>query len=120
MDSELITLDRNVFYEEVISHPERILQLLEIFTARIRRMDELMTTLVSAPQTKRLEFALGLQRILTIRDPENADDDYCDEERTDHLEYDPIDHGLTTRQTYDRARRKGELTYAKGQIRFAR
>ena len=120
MDSELITLDRDVFHQEVINHPERILQLLEIFTTRIRRMDELMSTLVSAPQTKRLEFALGLERIQTIQDAPRADDETFDDERSDHLDYDYMTPDLTVRQAFGNASRNGELTYSRGQIRFVR
>ncbi len=119
-DSELITLDREVFHKEIINHPERILQLLEIFTTRIRRMDELMSTLVSAPQTKRLEFALGLERIQTIRDAARTDDDRFDEERSDHLDYDYVTPEMTTRQIFENAHHREEFTYSKGQIRFAR
>ncbi len=120
VDSELITLDRNVFHQEIINHPERILQLLEIFTRRIRRMDELMSTLVSAPQTKRLEFALGLERIQTIQDAPRADDETFDDERSDHLDYDYMTPEITTRQVFENAHRRGEFHYSKGQIRFAR
>lgn len=67
-DSELITLDRETFHREVVAHPERILQLLGLFTARLRRMDELLSTLVPSRMSKRLELALGLARIRVIRD----------------------------------------------------
>ena len=119
-DSELITLGRDVFHQEVINHPERILQLLEIFTTRIRRMDELMSTIVSAPQTKRLEFALGLERIQTLRDPDQSNEEPFDDERSDHLDYEYMSPELTTREIFDNAHRTEELTYSKGQIRFAR
>lgn len=119
-NAELITLDREVFQREVINHPERILQLLEIFTARIRRMDELMSTLASTRQTKRLEFALGLERIQTIRDPDFQDEQTFDDERTDHLDYDDMTPDLTARQAFENASRNEEFTYSKGQIRFVR
>lgn len=119
-DSELITLDREVFHQEIINHPERILQLLEIFTTRIRRLDELMSTLVSARQSKRLEFALGLERIQTIHDSADVNEEECDDERSDHLNDDYEIPELTTRQTFENAHQRGELTYSKGQIRFAR
>ena len=119
-DSELITLDRDVFHQEIVNHPERILQLLEIFTMRIRRMDELMSTLVSEPQSKRLEFALGLERIQTIRDSAQVANQEFDDERSDHLDYEYELPELTTRQVFENARQRGELKYSRGQIRFSR
>lgn len=119
-DSELITLDREVFHREIVNHPDRVLQLLGIFTNRIRRMDEVMSTLVSASQSKRLGFALGLQRILTINDPDEMDEHAFIAKRAADLDYENVNLELTTREFYDRASRKGELTYSKGQIRFVR
>jgi len=119
-DAELITLDREAFHKEVVRHPERILQLLEIFTGRIRRMDELMTTLVSAPQSKRLEFALGLERIHTIRGQGPSVTQEFDDERSEDLDFNHVTSELTARQVYDSAHEREEPNYPKSQIRFAR
>lgn len=119
-NAELITLDREVFQREVVNHPERILQLLEIFTARIRRMDGLMSTLAPTGQSKRLEFALGLERIQTIRDSSSQGEQTIDDDERSDLEYADMVPDLTARQVFDNASRDDEITYAKGQIRFIR
>ena len=61
-DSELMTLDRATFQEQLQVNPERCRRLFRIFSARMRSMDELAMVLAFAPAGQRLEFALEVAR----------------------------------------------------------
>ena len=57
---------------DVSAHPDRIRHLLEVFTERLRHMDDMVMALAFSPKRKRLEFALGLARLRTIPDRKHA------------------------------------------------
>ena len=70
-DSELMTLDRATFQEQLQVNPERCRRLFRIFSARMRSMDELAMVLAFAPAGQRLEFALEVARQQSLPDRSN-------------------------------------------------
>ncbi|MEQ9060871.1 MAG: cyclic nucleotide-binding domain-containing protein [Gammaproteobacteria bacterium] len=61
-DSELMTLDRETFQEQLRTNPDHCLQLFRVFSQRVRAMDELAMVLAFAPAGQRLDFALEIAR----------------------------------------------------------
>lgn len=72
-DSELMTLDRATFQEQLQVNPDRCRRLFRIFSARMRSMDELAMVLAFAPAGQRLEFALEVARQQALPDRGNPD-----------------------------------------------
>ncbi|MEM7469345.1 MAG: Crp/Fnr family transcriptional regulator [Pseudomonadota bacterium] len=62
VDTELIKLDRHSFLRDLRENPERAQELFQIFSGRIRRMDELAMMLAFAPDDQRLSFALEVAK----------------------------------------------------------
>lgn len=116
-DAELITLDREAFMREVSARPDRIRQLLEIFTERLRRMDDMVMALAFAPKKKRLEFALGLARLRTIPDRKHEGHRVFKGGPSDLASSAAVDE-TTARRFLDKASNKGELIYSEKTIRF--
>jgi CRP/FNR family transcriptional regulator len=61
-DSELMTLDRETFQDQLRTNPDHCLQLFRVFSQRVRAMDELAMVLAFAPAGQRLDFALEIAR----------------------------------------------------------
>ena len=118
-DVELITLERSAFMAELAEHPERIHHILEIFTTRIRRMDELAMVLAFAPSNKRLEFALNLARSRTVPDRKNPGQYIAKGGPMDLALSAAVDEE-TARAFLEVYRKRGELEYSQRQIRFLR
>ncbi len=118
-DAELITLDREAFMRDVSAHPDRILQLLEVFTERLRHMDDMVMALAFSPRKKRLEFALGLARLRTIPDRKHAGQQVFKGGPSDLASSAAVDEA-TARRFLEKASEKGELTYSQRTIRFLR
>ncbi len=70
-DSELMTLDRATFQEQLQKNPERCRRLFRIFSSRMRSMDELAMVLAFAPAGQRLEFALEVAKQQAVPDRSN-------------------------------------------------
>lgn len=67
-DSELMTLDRATFHEQLQAHPERARSLFAMFAGRMRSMDELAMVLAFAGPSQRLEFAIEVARQQAVPD----------------------------------------------------
>lgn len=61
-DSELMTLDRETFQDQLRTNPDHCQQLFRVFSQRVRAMDELAMVLAFAPASQRLDFALEIAR----------------------------------------------------------
>jgi CRP-like cAMP-binding protein len=118
-DAELITLDRDAFMRDVSAHPDRIRHLLEVFTERLRHMDDMVMALAFSPKRKRLEFALGLARLRTIPDRKHTGQQVFKGGPSDLASSAAVDE-VEARRFLDRASEKGELTYSQKTIRFLR
>lgn len=71
-DSELMTLDRRRFREQLHSHPDRAASVFRMFSARMRSMDELALVLAFSGPAQRLEFALEMARQQAVPDRSDA------------------------------------------------
>jgi len=116
-DVELITLRREMFMRQLIEHPSRIKDILEIFTERIRRMDELALILAFAPAGQRLEFALNLIRDRATPDEKHPRQAVASGGPAELARSAGVDESAAERYLLE-CRDKGELSYTGEQIRF--
>ncbi len=116
-DVELITLERSAFMDGLAHKPQHIQQILEIFTARIRRMDELALVLAYAPVGKRLTFALELLRERAIPDRKRAGHRVSKGGPMELALSAAVDEE-TAKRFLEERRERGELKYSSKQISF--
>lgn len=116
-ECELITLRRDVFLHELYSDPQRIRELLEVFSQRLRRMDDFAMVLAFSPEKQRLDFALRMAR--TRAQPDRKD-------RRVHVFKGGVGEFATlagldeevARAFLDERQARGELDYSPKRIRF--
>jgi hypothetical protein len=67
-DAELISLDRESFWEQVSSNPVPLRDVLKLLSTRIRALDDMVMVHAFAPAPRRLEFALKVAKVQTVPD----------------------------------------------------
>lgn len=70
--TEVMVLTRDKFFHDLSEYPERVQELLRIFSQRIRRMDGLAVVLAYGTNKERLEFALQGFRNSASKDKKNS------------------------------------------------
>ena len=116
-DVELITLQRKAFMAELTNHPNRIQDVLEIFTKRIRRMDELALILAFAPAQERLQFALKSVRDRAAPAGKDSGERIASGGPADLARSAGVEETEAER-FLDECRDRGELQYSNKEIRF--
>lgn len=116
-DVELISLDRASFLEQLYSEAKRVHELLQLFTQRIRRMDEFAMVLAFQPAAQRLGFALDLVRKHSTPDPKDPSVSLFRGGADEIAQSAAVDK--ETAQAYlDELRERGEIDYNGRHIRF--
>lgn len=116
-DVELITLERSAFLEQLYSEAKRVHELLQLFTQRIRRMDEFAMVLAFQPAAQRLGFALDLVRQHAHPDPRDPKVSLFRGGAEEIAQSAAVDKD--TAQAYlDELRDRGEIDYNGRHIRF--
>ncbi|MDZ7752057.1 MAG: cyclic nucleotide-binding domain-containing protein [Gammaproteobacteria bacterium] len=116
-DCELITLDREAFMDELYAEPERIRALLNLFSRRIRRMDDFAMVLAFSPLDQRLDFALRMAKTRSSQDRKDKRIKIFKGGVDEFATLAGVDHDTVLRYLEER-RDKGELDYSPRHIRF--
>jgi len=116
-DVELMTLEHNKFMSTLMERPSRVSDILEIFTTRIRKMDELAIVLAYAPAGQRLEFALNLMKERAKPDRSESGERIVPGGPLDLARSAGVDED-ETRRFLEELRGKGRVEFSEKQIRF--
>ena len=116
-ECEIITLRREVFMTELYAEPERIQELLKVFSHRLRRMDDFAMVLAFSPMSQRLDFALNMAKARAFPDRKNKGARVFRGGVDEFATLAGVDPDTVTGYL-DERRDRGELDYSPKRIRF--
>lgn len=116
-ECEVITLRRDVFLQQLYSEPQRIRELLKVFSQRLRRMDDFAMVLAFSPMSQRLDFALRMAKTRAYPDRKNKQVHVFRGGVNEFATLAGVDE-QTVLHYLDERRERGELDYSPQRIRF--
>lgn len=115
--TELIRFSRNEFFTSIENQQDIVKQLLNLFSQRIRRTDQLAMVMAFAPQDGRVDYALNSLRRSAIDDPKRPN--------TKVLKLGPLEIAKTAgvgefevREILEKEKLHGRIDYGNKIIRF--